>query len=764
MTQISVDALNIGLLDVFDTFRGQLPLPDYRDTIIAAIALKAAEEREPYKNTLSARDLLPGAGSSQTLTPYQPASPAWSDLASLAPEELIEALQRRRRKVEEREPSLAGALMGLDTGRAATEGKALKLLVRALVPISFDPATFEAPWILGAALDRFILQLAHANRSRGEYSTGRGVSRLLVGLADLGPGLSVHDPAAGSCRLLVECARQVAELGNDPSSLRLSGTENNGSSWALGRIYLWACGLDATAVKLGDGLATPDGLFDRVVCDPPFGRIAARSGSIVNLGLDGGMRLLHLEDAFLYRSRQLLAPEGCAVVLVPQGSLFRAQAAAVRRNFVEERLLRCVVQLPAGLLFGTSITTAALVISRKQQNGIVFADARGAEWDVKTGDLATSDVKALRAIVAGGTARLPARNVPYQDIVASDFVLTPDRFLRSEREADVVLVSQGDDNRQLGSEEVFLTEEQQRALEEIKSALADGAILNLVGHRGTGKTALLRILRERLTDATVIAIGLGSLERGALVNRLRQELSSWQGREGRLVLLLDDWDCAANVVDEQELADLQRLLYIVVTRGPGSGVVFVSQRPLAELQADWSREILARSALGATKTVTLGSPAPRDRELLEKRMRVIWNRLARDPSTDFSAATAELRASPLWADLTNEFGDLQRSGHLEKWVSVYFDSGDWERFLRELAARETWLGNECRALGYDIERDRGGFGTFLVRANLSPEEFVGELLRPSDVRTLFPNLKEFHEKSAAVRAAFKQWKAREDRP
>ena len=230
------------------------------------------------------------------------------------------------------------------------------------------------------------------------------------------------------------------------------------------------------------------------------------------------------------------------------------------------------------------------------------------------------------------------------------------------------------------------------------------------------------------------------------------------------MLLLDDWDRAANLVDEKEVADFQRLLYIVVSRGSGSGVVFVSQRPLAELQEDWSREILARSAVGTTNTVTLGLPAARERELLERRMRTLWDRLAHDPTVDFSTTAAELWASPLGAELTNEFGDLQQSGHLAKWLSAYFDSGNWERFLRELAARENWLGNECRALGFDIEHDRGQFGAFLVRANLSPEEFVGELLRPSDVRSLFPDLNDFREKSAAVREAFTRWKVQEDRP
>jgi energy-coupling factor transporter ATP-binding protein EcfA2 len=267
---------------------------------------------------------------------------------------------------------------------------------------------------------------------------------------------------------------------------------------------------------------------------------------------------------------------------------------------------------------------------------------------------------------------------------------------------------------------IDLGEEQQRALGEITTALAEGGIVNLVGLRGTGKTTVLRILRERLTltDATVVAIGLGTLERGGvLVSRLRQELSSWQGRNGRLVLLLDDWDCATNVVDEQEVADLQRLLYIAVSRGRGSGVVFVSQRTLAELQADWSREILALGAVGTTNTVRLMSPATRDDELSERRNR-----------------------------------------------ARHFDSGDWEQFLRGLAARVSWLSDECRAQGFDIEHDRDQFGAFLDSANLSPEKFVGGLLRPSDVRSLFPDLSHFREKSAAVSEAFKQWKAEEDRP
>jgi hypothetical protein len=79
-------------------------------------------------------------------------------------------------------------------------------------------------------------------------------------------------------------------------------------------------------------------------------------------------------------------------------------------------------------------------------------------------------------------------------------------------------------------------------------------------------------------------------------------------------------------------------------------------------------------------------------------------------------------------------------------------------------ARESWFGNECRAQGFDVDRDRGQFPAFLLRTNLSPEEFTGELLRPSDVRSLFPGLDHIPEKTAALREAFHRWQHQKDRP
>jgi type I restriction enzyme M protein len=759
MSQQTVDALYEDVRAVFDAFRNRLSLSDYQDTVIAGVALKAAEERQRHRNSLLTEHLLPGGTSEPKLAREESVSSSWSELVGLAPAQLTAVFRNRRLVIEEQEPSLAGALIGLDPGKPATQGDMLQLLVKKLARISFDPFTFEKSWALGALFDRIILQLAHAERRRGEYSTPPGVANLVSGLADLAPALSVHDPAAGTCRLLVDCARRLGSLRGDPATLRLSGTERNPNSWALGRIYLWSCGLDARGVVIADAL-TPGSHrhFDRVVCDVPAGRTHLSADVLSYLDLDTGMRLERLEDAFLALASRLSAHKGRAVIFLPQSCLFRAQSAFIRRKLIEERRLRSVVQLPAGLLFGTTVTTAVLVIDSAEQQEVSFIDARAASWNTTTGDLPSGDVDAILALMAGRTAYLPSQRVRFEDLSGADFNLTPETFLGNER-GPVPVFSSPRIADQLDSKEVFLSDEQKQALEEISAGLAEGLVVNVVGPRRTGKTTVLRILREQLSGAAVVAVGLGLLERGGLVHQLRHDLSRWQGREGRLVLFLDDWDEASTVVDEEEVADFQRLIHIVMSRGPGSGVVVVSEQPIAELQTEWSREIFALSLVGTMKTVTLGSAPSLNREELSVQLRAMRNRIVHGAPIDDRKLVSELRASPLWAELTSDFGG--GSTNVTRWLSTYFDSSDWERFLQELTSRGSWIRNECRALGFDAERNRGQLGAFLLRANLLPEEFIGQLLRPSDVRELLPGFEHHLDRSEAVRAAFQRWKAQE---
>lgn len=762
MTQ-SVDALHLSLWSLFENSRGKHALSDIRDTVFAAVALKAAEERGQYDRTWSARSLVPGgqhAGDPvpSPLRPDQWKGGGWEHLLRLASRSLVKELGQRCRLVEQHEASLNGALSALDRSALKSRGDAVHAIIAALSHVPLDPYSFEVPWALGAAMGELIATFAHSERGRGEYSTSPGVATVLAGLLDLAPGLSIHDPAAGTCTLLVECAKQLAATGEDPGSLRLSGTELNASSWSVGRIHLWSCGLDARAVHRGDVLDDATGeFFDRVVCDPPLGT-RMRLASTYAASLELPSEVARSEDAFLARVLSLLRPRGQAVVLVPHSFLFRndKNTAALRRRMSEERLLKAVVQLPAGMLFGTNIRTSVLVIDRDThgRREVVFVDASAALSRGESREAAFGALTEIRAAVHGTQAAIPVHTARYEAIAAAAYTLSPDRFFaRTVATVGVLLPTRPGVLSE--ATELILDEQQRAALESIVAALDTTAVVNLVGPHRSGKTILFAMLARRLVGTTVVTLRLDDFVPGKLGHTLRTRFAPSDALTRRLVILVDDWDDVGASIRDSEIPEVQRLLHAVVSRSEGGALVFASLRPLADLQTAWSREVVPSSVLGTSTTVTLG-PASRHMQGQWARMlRTLRNRLAHDHSIDLGRAMRELENSPLWAEVAGQ--EAMKPRQVQDLVTAYVESHEWEQFLDQLAQRHEWLRDECLAQGFDLERQRGQLAGFLLRTNMSADQFVSQLLRPSDVRRLFPDVPYRGEKIWAIRDAFTQW-------
>ena len=86
-------------------------------------------------------------------------------------------------------------------------------------------------------------------------------------------------------------------------------------------------------------------------------------------------------------ARAHLADGGIGVVVVGLGTLFhQRREAAIREHLVRSDLLDAVIQLPPGLVAGTSVPVALLVLQngRPQRSGqVLFVDA-GNVWDEAT--------------------------------------------------------------------------------------------------------------------------------------------------------------------------------------------------------------------------------------------------------------------------------------------------------------------------------------------------------------------------------------------
>ena len=745
-------SLYTSLWDILQSQRGHFALSDFQETVLAAVALKAADERSRYRDQLTPHHLLPTDASKPWTGAPTGAAAGWQHLGSLSATDLASALLSRRSEVEKREPSLEGALSGLDAATRSAHERPVRALVERLARTSLDPTSFDVPWALAAALERLLLRLAEVERGRGEFATGPGLARLAAKLLELKSGQSVHDPAAGTARMLVECARCVAEAGGDPRSLRYSGHELVSSVWSAGRILMWACGLDASQLTHADSLLTSSGRpVDRLICHPPFGR------KVIHQPVPGVERHRRpVEDLFLERAIASLSPQGRAVLVMPKRFLFDRQSSQLRRSLVDRGMLRAVVQLPSGVLFGTSMAPTLVVLDTAATDKVILVDSTSANWDGETGELADADIAEIHRLVSGRhSTNMPNRRLSNADVAECGYALGPDGLLSGSTGIALNLAWRSRRTAEEPDTPIVLSEQQETAFHQLKAACEDGGLISLVGSRGFGKSLLLSRLQDSLVDASVARLDLCDLDSNELVSQVEPIVHASCDSTEAFTLMLDDWEEADRLLPEQQTAAFQRLLHGVLSREGTGSVLLTSESSLGLLQSAWGREILPRQLLGSTRTVRLKASV--SSEAQEASLQQL-----REAAAAFAASRKPTgpddHVEPI--DLTELLVD---AGIPTDALTFAKSASQWESFLRELSARAPWVATECRIQGFDFGSDRGLFGDFLRSLALRPSQFIAGLLRPTDLRTLFPATEFTGDKEASLRAAFEAWSsAREE--
>ena len=266
--------------------------------------------------------------------------------------------------------------------------------------------------------------------------------------------------------------------------------------------------------------------------------------------------------------------------------------------------------------------------------------------------------------MSGHSGDLPSRTASYEEIESAQRVLALERFLPNQSQSDTAFVPRAHHGDADDAPMMVLAAVQQQAFGQIAASLAKGSVVNLLGPRGSGKTTILRELMQRLR-ATVVALGLNDASGNELLSRLRRAVAPLKGTETAQVLLLDDWDHAASVLDEEQVADFQRLTYLLMSRARAGGLVFASVRPLHELQSQWQREILPRTVLASVTTVALASYAFSTSHEWEQRARDLLNQLIHKRTPDTEKAFSELKDSPLWSEILEQHGGLDESSQQE---------------------------------------------------------------------------------------------------
>jgi len=260
----------------------------------------------------------------------------------------------------------------------------LKNLLTDFAVLDMRPSNLEGNDIIGDAYEFLIGKFASdAGKKAGEFYTPSEVSSLLAKMVEPKDGERICDPTCGSGSLLLKAAKEVGS-----KNVSLYGQEINGATWALARMNMFLHEMDNARIEWGDTINNPqlreeDTLmkFDVVVANPPFSldKWGAEEASADRYSrFHRGVPPKSKGDyAFITHMIETLNEHGRAGVVLPHGVLFRGSSEGkIRKQLIQENLLKAVIGLPANLFFGTGIPATILIFDKdKKTDEVLFIDA-----------------------------------------------------------------------------------------------------------------------------------------------------------------------------------------------------------------------------------------------------------------------------------------------------------------------------------------------------------------------------------------------------
>lgn len=227
-----------------------------------------------------------------------------------------------------------------------------------------------------------------AGQKGGEFFTPQEVSELLTRICvhDKKRVNKVYDPACGSGSLLLQPAKI---LGQDNVDIGYFGQEINSTTYNLCRMNMILHNIPYSKfdVACEDTLINPQHWdfepFEVIVSNPPYSVpwVGDDDVTLINDPRFSPAGVLapksKADFAFIMHTDAWLAPSGTAAIVCFPGIMYRGGAEQkIRKYLVDNNRVDAIIQLPANLFYGTSISTCIMVMKKnKKDNKIVFIDA-----------------------------------------------------------------------------------------------------------------------------------------------------------------------------------------------------------------------------------------------------------------------------------------------------------------------------------------------------------------------------------------------------
>ena len=310
---------------------------------------------------------------------------------------------------------------------------------------------------------------ANAGKSGGEFFTPQEVSELLTRLAliDFGNQYTdkdgkvvvpdkthvekVYDPACGSGSLLLKFAKI---LGKDNVELGFFGQEINLTTYNLARInmFLHDINFEKFSIGYGDTLQSPihwdDKPFDAIVSNPPY-----------SIKWEGDANPLLINDerfapagvlapkskadyAFVMHILSWLSSNGTASIVEFPGILYRGGAEQkIRKYLIDNNYVDSVIQLPSDLFFGSTISTAIMVLRKNTKDNkihVVDASKEFVRIDIKNKLSPANITNILDSVRYKTDIDHFSRYVDVSDVVEKEYNLAVNTYIEAENNNEVV--------------------------------------------------------------------------------------------------------------------------------------------------------------------------------------------------------------------------------------------------------------------------------------------------------------------------------------
>ncbi|WP_070137973.1 type I restriction-modification system subunit M [Crocinitomix algicola] len=389
--------INKKVWNACDTFRGTIDAGQYKDYILTMLFVKYisdvnAEIKEEYEKKYNGdakrveramkheRFVVPEESSFDFIYSQKGKSNI-GEIINIALDKLQDANNTK----------LDGVFRNIDFNSEANLGETkdrqrrLANLLNDFADLNLRPSNLEGNDVIGDAYEYLIANFASdAGKKAGEFYTPSGVSTLLAKLVEPKETNRICDPTCGSGSLLLKAAKEVGS-----KNVSLYGQEVNGSTYALARMNMFLHEMDSARIEWGDTINNPklaenDALmkYDVVVANPPF---SLDKWGAENAEADKYQRFYRGvppkskgDYAFITHMIETLNEHGRAGVVLPHGVLFRGSSEGkIRKQLIEENLLKAVIGLPANLFFGTGIPASILIFDKDKGDNtdVLFIDA-----------------------------------------------------------------------------------------------------------------------------------------------------------------------------------------------------------------------------------------------------------------------------------------------------------------------------------------------------------------------------------------------------